>query len=197
MTKANPKVVHGQETVQKMVQVARDLFSRYGYANTPTEEIVHQAGVTRGALYHHFKGKQDLFLAVFEEAQQEISARIVEAAEAAGTPWEALTAGCQGFLAACMDPQLQQIVIIDAPAVLGWEMWRQIDSKHGLNDLKQALRDLSEAGLIKPLPLEALAHLLSGAMNEAVLWIAQAERPDQALGEATEALNTLLAALRE
>ncbi|HMQ56861.1 MAG TPA: TetR/AcrR family transcriptional regulator, partial [Anaerolineae bacterium] len=105
--------------------------------------------------------------------------------------------GCQGFLAACMDPQLQQIVIIDAPAVLGWEMWRQIDSKHGLNDLKQALRDLSEAGLIKPLPLEALAHLLSGAMNEAVLWIAQAERPDQALGEATEALNTLLAALRE
>lgn len=197
MAKINAKVAHGQETVKTMVQVARTLFSERGYAGTPTEEIVKQAGVTRGALYHHFKGKQAIFMAVFEDVQQEISNRIVAAAEATETPWEQLTAGCRAFLEAFTDPKLQQIVIIDAPAVLGWEQWRQVDAEHGMNDLKYALRELSEAGLIKTLPLDALAHLLGGAMNEAVVWIAQTEDKAQALEEAMSTLEVLLEGIRE
>lgn len=124
--------------------MARQEFSERGYAGASTEEIVRAAGVTRGALYHHFSGKPGLFLAVFEAAQQEINERIVRAAETTTDPWQNLVRGCRAFLEACIDPQLQQIVIIDAPAVLGWAVWRQVDAEYGLNSLRFSLTSLVE-----------------------------------------------------
>ncbi|MCB0154773.1 MAG: TetR/AcrR family transcriptional regulator [Anaerolineae bacterium] len=194
--KENLKAQQAQATIEKLLAVARQEFSAKGYAAASTEEIVQQAGVTRGALYHHFPGKQGLFVAVFEAAQGEINRRIVAAADAAGSPWEQLLAGCRAFLEACIDPQLQQIVVIDAPAVLGWALWRQVDAAESVNSLRHSLAELIEAGLLKPLPLEALTHLLSGAMNEAAVWIAQTDDPARALAEATSTLEVLLAALR-
>lgn len=195
--KKSLKIQQGEATVLDLVAVARQLFSARGYANVSTEEIVRTARVTRGALYHHFSSKSDLFLAVFEDAQREIAGRIHQAAVAAPDPWTGLLAGCRAFLETCIDPRFQQIVIIDAPAVLGWELWRHVDAGHGLVELKNGLAELMDAGLIKPQPLDALAHLLSGAMNEAGLWIAQSPRPAQALAEAVATLEALLQALRQ
>lgn len=194
--KETSKAAQSEATIHKLIQVARQEFSRRGYAEASTEEIVHLAGVTRGALYHHFPGKQGLFFAVYEDAQREINERIVHAAQAASTPWGELLAGCRAFLEACIDPQLQQIVVVDAPAVLGWDLWHQVDAEHGLNSLKFSLKRLTELGIIKPQPLEALAHLLAGAMNEAALWIVQSPNPAQALEEAMATLELLLQAIR-
>lgn len=196
LEKRNAKVVQGEATVQNLTGVARRLFSERGYHDVSTEEIVHTAQVTRGALYHHFSGKSDLFLAVFEAVQQEISQRIEQSAEAAPEGWDAFLAGCRAFLETCLDPQIQRIVFIDAPAVLGWDLWRRVDTTYGLNSLKAGLADLINAGLIKPQPLDALAHLLSGAMNEAALWITHAENPPQALEEAMSTLEILLQGLK-
>lgn len=194
--KRHAKVVQGEATVHNLIAVARQLFSERGYAGVSTEEIVRTAEVTRGALYHHFSSKSDLFLAVFEDAQREIAERIEQSATAAPNLWAGLLAGCRAFLEASIDPHFRQIVIVDAPAVLGWELWRRVDAVHGLSELKIGLTELMNAGLIKPQPLDALAHLLAGAMNEAALWIAQSPNPAQALEEAVATLETLLQALR-
>lgn len=194
--KKSAKIVQGEATTHKLVATARQLFSQHGYAGVSTETIVQQAEVTRGALYHHFSGKRELFLAVFEDVQREIAGRIEAAAVAAPDLWAGLLSGCRAFLEACIDPHLQQIVIIDAPAVLGWEVWRRVDADHGLNQLRIALIELMAAGLIKRQPLDALTHLLAGAMNEAALWIAQSPNPAAALEEAMATLALLLQALR-
>lgn len=196
LTKKNLKIEQGQATTQNLVAVARRLFSERGYADVSTEEVVRTAQVTRGALYHHFSGKRELFLAIFEEAQREIAVRIEQAALAAPDEWAGLLAGCRAFLEVSLDPGLQRIVMLDAPAVLGWEMWRQVDAVHGLSSLKAGLIALIEAGLITPQPLDALAHLLSGAMNEAALWIAQSSNPSVALEEAMTTLELLLIGLQ-
>lgn len=194
--KKSAKVIQGEATVQNLIEVARQLFSEQGYMAVSTEEIVQSAQVTRGALYHHFSGKRELFLAVFEAVQAEIGERIEQAAMALPDPWEGFMAGCRAFLETCLDPHIQRIVFIDAPAVLGWDLWRRVDATSGMVPLKEGLMALREAGLIKPHSLDALAHLLSGAMNEAALWIAQAPNPAEALEEAMAGLEMLLQGLR-
>jgi AcrR family transcriptional regulator len=194
--KRNAKVIQGEATLQKLTTVARKLFSERGYGDVSTEEIVRTAQVTRGALYHHFNGKSDLFLAVFEDVQREITERIEQAAQTEADLWLNFLAGCRAFLETCLDPHIQRVVFIDAPAVLGWDIWRRVDATYGLIPLKEGLTELMNAGLIKPQPLDALAHLLSGAMNEAAMWITQSENPSQALEEAVATLEKLLQGLR-
>lgn len=195
---AKPSTKAGQRlaTMQKLVQIGRSQFARHGYAQTSTEELVHLAGITRGALYHHFGSKEGLFKAVVEDVQRDIGQRIADAVSAVDAPWEQLRLGCQAFLAASLDPEVQRILLIDAPAVLGWEIWRQMDAENAMRLLEGNLRELVEAGLIAVPSVAALTHLLSGAMNEAVLWIARAENAPQALAETIATLDQLLSALR-
>lgn len=199
MTEAKiTKIEQSKTTVNKLIAVATRVFSQEGYAAASTEEIVRLAGVTRGALYHHFKNKQDLFLAVFKEAQLEIGRRIEAQAESESDLWGQLIVGCRAFLEACSDPVLQQIVVIDAPSVLNWSVYREVDAASpgsGLSLLKVCLTELIQAEIIRPLPVEALAHLLSGAMDEAAVWIAQSPDSKKALKEAQKTLETLLTAL--
>ena len=192
----NARVEQGLQTVARILAVAREMFAKHGYAATAMEDVVAQAGVTRGALYHHFTGKKGLFLAVFEQAQRQISKKIVEAAHDAPTPWDQLRDGSKAFLGAVMNPNLQRIVLIDGPAVLGWQEWRRLDEQHGLRDLRQGLEELQRLGMLKPLPVEALAHLLSGAMNDAALWIVHQDDPFEALRQTLENLDALLEGLR-
>lgn len=192
----NARVEQGIETVGKILSVAGELFAQKGYAATSMEEVVARAGVTRGALYHHFSGKKGLFLAVFERAQQRISRGINEAAQQASTPWDQLRDGSKAFLGAVMNPSLQRIVLIDGPSVLGWQEWRRLDEQYGLNDLREGLDALQKLGILKPLPVEALARLLSGAMNDAALWIVHQEDRYEALRQALESLDALLEGLR-
>lgn len=193
------KKAQSAATIKRLLAVAMQEFSEKGYAGASTEAIVKKAQVTRGALYHHFKGKKDLFYAVFKEAQLEIGNRIEADADAADDPWGGLISGCNAFLKACSDPALQQIVVIDAPAVLNWNTYRSVDENlpgSGLSLLKECLQDLVDHKMIKPIAVDALAHLLSGAMDEAAVWIAQSRDPYTALPEAQQTLGVLLEGLK-
>ncbi|THB80027.1 MAG: TetR/AcrR family transcriptional regulator [Desulfobacteraceae bacterium] len=193
------KAAQRKATMDKLIQIATREFAAKGYAAASTEHIVEQAGLTRGALYHHFKNKAGLFLAVFRTAQEEIGRRVESSANSTGDLWEQLTLGCRAFLEASSDPVLQQIVVIDGPAVLKWETVRQVDASlddGSLSLLKECLAELVQSKTIIPVPVEAIAHLLSGAMDEAAVWIAQSKDPVTALEQAWESLNILLSSLK-
>lgn len=190
------KAAQTEATTRKLIDIARDQFAAHGYANTATEEVVRLAGVTRGALYHHFGSKEGLFRAVVESVQADIGARVDAAAGESEDAWGELVNGCRAFLMAALDPQARQIVLIDAPAVLGWETWRALDEANSMALLRASLAELVAAGILAPLPLDALTRLLSGAMNEAALWIANAPNRDTALDDAIIALESLLNGIR-
>ncbi len=194
----NPPMTKAQQreaTTARLLEVACQIFARDGYANAATEEIVHLAGVTRGALYHHFGSKEGLFQAVLREVQRQVGERIEAVTAEKADVQEQLTAGCVAFLEASLDPQVQRIMLMDAPSVLGWALWRQLDAEYSMKSLRAALDALQMEGRLPGLPVDALTHLLSGAMNEAALWIAQADNPQAALLEGKRALVALLEAL--
>jgi AcrR family transcriptional regulator len=179
-----------------MLKVARKLFAERGYADTATEEVVRRARVTRGALYHHFKDKQDLFKAVLHEEQTRIAAKCMEAAVKETDPWRSLMAGNEAFLEACLDPAVQQIVLIDAPAVLGAEGFRESDESYYLAGTKAAIEAAMTAGIIEKQPVDPLAHMIIGALNEAVRLIAHAKDKEQARREVSESANRMWNGLR-
>lgn len=166
-------------TRSQLVAVGRRLFAAKGFAGTSTEEIVAEAGVTRGALYYHFKNKEDLFRAVVAEVEATINERLTAAAMGPGEPWAGLVDGCAAFLDACLDPATRRIALLDAPSVLGWEAWRELGAQHSLGTLVTGLNWSIVAGVIDDQPVVPLAHLLLGALNEGALYVARA--PDQAV----------------
>lgn len=169
------KQEQSEATRAALIEVARKLFAEKGYAGTSTEEIVQGAGVTRGALYHHFRDKEDLFEATFEHVEQEFTQRIMDASAGGSDQWEGLLAGVRAFLEECRDPEVQQIVLLDAPSVLGWQRWREIEAKYGFGLVKAALQGAMESGLVGRQPVDPLAHLLLGALNEAGMMVARAK----------------------
>lgn len=186
-----------EHTRRVLLDVARRLFGEHGFAATGTEEVVRQAGVTRGALYYHFRDKRDLFRAVVEDIQQEIMGQVVAAAGEAGDDrWQGLRAGLHAFLDACMQPEVQRIILIDAPSTLGWATWRKIDAKYGFGLLSTVLQSLIDAGLLEPRPVEPLAHMLLGALSEAGMVIAQAEDVAAARQAVGDTLDRLLRGLQ-
>ncbi|WP_057762488.1 TetR/AcrR family transcriptional regulator [Cytobacillus praedii] len=160
-----------EQTIQNLMEKARQHFTEYGYANVTLEEIAQEANVTRGALYHHFKNKKGLFLAVFEVVQKEIGEHVEAAAAQSNNSWQQLINGCQAYLEGAVVSQNQRILLIDGPAILGWDTFRKMDEKYSMNSLREQLQFMQERELIKPISVEAMTHCLSGAMNEAVLWI--------------------------
>jgi AcrR family transcriptional regulator len=186
--------LRSEATRQRLVAAARTLFTERGYAGVGTEEIVQAAGVTRGALYHQFRDKADLFAAVAETVHAEIAQRITAGAQADGPtdPMAALHAGVQRFLEVCADPAVERIVLLDAPAVLGWQAWRDLADRYGLGLLQHALQTAIDAGAIPPQPVVPLAHVLLGALDECALYVARAEDPAAARQECTAILQRLL-----
>jgi AcrR family transcriptional regulator len=172
------------------------LFAEHGYAGVGTEEVVRRAGVTRGALYHHFRDKQDLFRAVFEQTEAEIMQTIIARVEGIGDPMEELATGVRAFLDACDDPTLMRIGLRDAPGVLGWEEWREIGNRHGLGLVTSALGWAMDEGQIIRTDVRTLGHLLLAALAEASLLIASADDPGVARGEVERTLLALLEGLR-
>ncbi len=195
-TRPQTKAEQRAETTRKLTSIARAEFTRHGYAQASTETIVQLAGVTRGALYHHFGSKEGLFKAVVAEVQRDVGRRVAEASETTDDPWNQLILGCRAFLRASLEPDVQRIMLIDGPATLGWEELRTMDAENAMRLLEAAIAGLAELKIIKVASVAAATHLLSGAMNEAVLWIARAEQPLQALDETIAALEQLLAGLR-
>jgi len=180
-----------------LLNAARELFTEHGYADAPTEDIVQRAGVTRGALYHHFKDKQDLFRAVMEEVDQEFTQRVALASAAAdGEIWERLMAGVDAFLEGCSEPAIRRIILLDAPAVLSLETYREIEAKYGLGLVRGALQGVMEAGVIERQPVEPLAHLMLGVLHEAGMLIATADEPEAARTQVRGTVERMLEGLR-
>jgi AcrR family transcriptional regulator len=186
-----------QATRAALVAAARPLFAERGFAGVGTEEIVRAAGVTRGALYHQFADKRELFAAVFEQVEAEVTQRTARAAVASGAadPLAVLRVGAVAWLDACSEPEVQRIVLLDGPAVLGWDAWREIGMRYGLGLVENELREAIEAGVLEPQPIRALAHVLMGAIDEAALYVATAEDQAAARAEAGAVLDRLLAML--
>jgi len=183
-------------TRDALVQAGLDLFAERGYAEVGTEEIVARARVTRGALYHHFTDKQDLFRAVHERVERELMERVAARMEGADGPWELMMAGMRSFLDACDEPAVKQIALTDAPVVLGWAEWREIDNDHGLGLARAALSGAIDAGVMRPVAVDPMAHLLVAALSEAAFVIANADHPRKARKEVERALVDLLEGLR-
>jgi AcrR family transcriptional regulator len=190
------KAEHAEATRAALVSSARALFAEGGYAGVSIEEIVRRARVTRGALYHHFEDKGDLFRAVFESVQQDLAARLMEAAGAQPDPARHLEVGCHAFLDACAEPDVQRIVLLDGPAVLGWEAWHESDVNFGLELLQRSIVAAIEGGTMARQPVEPISHLLLGALNGAGLEIARSSDPARAQREMRKALDRLLTGLR-
>ncbi|MGH2846194.1 MAG: TetR/AcrR family transcriptional regulator [Thermoleophilaceae bacterium] len=187
----------GESTRTELLRAARALFAERGFAQVGTEEIVAAAHVTRGALYHHFADKRDLFRAVHEQLEQELVASIGGRLAGIEDPWELIATGVRAFLDACRDPALSRIALIDAPVVLGWEEWREIDARYGLGLVGLALRNAMDRGLFREQPVRPLSHLAIGAMTEAALVIANAQDPEAARREVEPPLLALLGGLRK
>jgi AcrR family transcriptional regulator len=184
------------ETRRELLRVARELFAERGYAGVGTEEIVGRAGLTRGALYHHFQGKRDLFRAVHEQLEEELAAEIAAGLSGVTDAEVLLDAGIRAFLDSCTDRRRVRVTLIDAPTVLGWSEWREIDERHGLGLVTAALSNAMDAGSIARQDVRTLAHLVIGALGEAALLIANAEDPAAARDQVEPALLALVGGLR-
>jgi AcrR family transcriptional regulator len=184
-----------EATRAKLIAAARPLFAERGYAGVGTEEIVRAAGVTRGALYHHFAGKPQLLEAVYEQVEGELTQKIATGALSGSDPLEALRAGSEMFLDACLEQEVQRIVLLDAPAVLGWERWREIAADYGLGLVEAALGAAMESGQIARQPLRPLAHVMMGALDEAAMLVARADDTEAARAEVGATLNSILEGL--
>lgn len=180
----------GHTTRARIVRAAGELFASRGYEATSIEAVLEKSGVSRGALYHHFRDKEDLFVAVLEALEARIADATVRASRGIADPVGALLAGCNAWLDVSRDPAVRQIVMIDAPAVVGWQKWREIDARYGFGLLKGSLRAAAEAGRLSPALVEPLAHVLLAAVLEMALLMARAE-------DASGSVKATKAALRE
>jgi AcrR family transcriptional regulator len=190
------KAAQSEATRAALIATARGLFAERGYAGVGTEEIVRTAGVTRGALYHHFAGKKELFEAVYEDVERQLVEQIAASAISSATdPLAALHAGAQAFLDACEDPAVQRIALVDAPSVLGWEQWREIGLRYGFGLVRATVEAAMDAGLIERQPIDALSHLLLGAIDEGAMLIARADDRGTTREEVGATVKRLLEAL--
>jgi len=183
-------------TRDEILRVAQRLFARRGYAATPLGAVVSAAGVTTGAVYHHFGDKQALFRAVAEAVERDILGRIVAASGASAAPWDQLVAGMSAMLEICVEPQIQRIVFIDAPNVLGAREWRETEMRFAYGVLRQTLAGLQASGVIRAGSVDILAPILLGAAIEAATAVARAADKQAALAEARATLLRLLEALK-
>ena len=187
------KAQKAMETRGRLLAAARQLFASQGYGATGTEAVLAAAGVTRGALYHHFADKQALFAAVCEELHREAEEVIETDADAEQGAFDGLIAGCLGFLDFMARPGVRRILILDAPSVLGWEAWNEMDRRHGFGLLLEGVEAAIAEGALQGDP-ETLAVMINGALNYGVVWAGQSEAPqslDRLKTNFVETLNRL------
>jgi len=183
----------GKATRDRLIEAARRLFGKRGYEATSIEAVLAAARVKRGSLYHHFQSKEALFDAVLDRQVAGISRAVGLAARAAGPdPVETLRAGCSRWLRMALDPAIQRIVLLDAPAVVGWKRWRQLDEQHTLGGLRANLKRIARQGRLPAGEVDVLAHMLLAALSEAAILIARAEDPRAALAAGQDAVDTLV-----
>lgn len=181
----------GRATRDALIQVARSLFGEHGYDGTSIEAILQTSGVARGALYHHFATKEELFDAVLDREVARIAEAAATAARAADDPVASLRAGCATWLRQALDPAVQRIALLDS-AVVGWTRYREIDEQHTLGRLRANIKRIADGGAIPADQVDVLTNMVLAAVTEAALVIARADDPDAALKTGLRALDTLI-----
>jgi AcrR family transcriptional regulator len=179
-------------TRRRILDAARELYAEYGWAGTPLDDVARAAGVTKGAVYHHFSGKAALLRALYEDQEQHSVEGFVAAAAEHDDALDALRAGCHAFLTACLEPTFRRISLIEAPAVLGWEEWRAIDARYGFGLLRAGVEAAMDARRLRRLPVDHVAHLLLAALMEAALLVGRADKPLEMLDEIAPSFDALL-----
>jgi AcrR family transcriptional regulator len=192
MPSLNLKVQKGLETRRDIVERATQLFAELGYAGVSIEAVLAACQISRGALYHHFAGKEALFEAVFEAVEISITERTTAVAGRAQTPAGALRAGCDSFLDLAGEKAVRQITLIDAPTALGWAKWREIDERHAFGLLKAALAQASAGGALPAELVDNFAHMLLASLMEVALLIARADDHAAATALGKASIQTLL-----
>lgn len=183
------------QTRAKLLFVARKMFGSMGYSATTMDDVVESAGVAKGALYHHFKSKRDLFEAVVREASFEIATEVQRDLPASDDLIQAMRVGMQKFFELCADPEVLQLLLKDGPAVLGWEKWREIDAQNFGGVVRTILSRCVEAGIIERQPVEPLTHLLIGAISEAAMSCASQESFEDATTDYLAGLDRIIIGL--
>lgn len=180
------------ETISQLKEIARKHFNERGYAATVLDEIVKEAKLTRGAVYHHFGSKKGLFLAVLESVQKEVAEMVEYEAAKSDDIWDQLILGCHAFVTAAVEEKNKRIMLIDGPAVLGWETWRSMDEQGSMRHLLEQLQLMQEQGYFESISIDSLAHILSGALNESALWIAQRTNVRESVEETMKIIILML-----
>ena len=186
------RVRQAEATRQLLVEVARENFTQHGYAATSIDDVINQAGVARGALYHHFPGKEALFRAVYEEVEGEVVARVLAVAAAQPTPWDAVRAGLAAFLDACLEPSFRRIVVLESVSVLQSQVIEVGIDPVELPMLRNVLEPLLGTARFADMALDALAYVALGGLYGASLFIARARDAPAARGEVDRVLDTLI-----
>jgi AcrR family transcriptional regulator len=186
-----------EATRGRLISTARRLFAEKGFAATSTEEILSEAAVSRGALYHHFPSKTDLFQAAFEQVEDEVTAQVLQAATKDGEtdPMRILQIGFDAFLDQCLNPEVQRIVMLDGPTVLGWDLWHELDERYAFGTLKTVLTVAADTGRIEESAVEPLSHLLLGAIMQAGMVVARSDDPLTAKRAMTDTFAGIVSAL--
>ena len=186
-----------EATRGRLIATARRLFAEKGFAATSTDEILSEAAVSRGALYHHFPSKTDLFQATFEQVEDELTAQVLDAATTGGEtdPMRILQLGFESFLDQCVNPEVQRIVMLDGPTVLGWDLWHELDERYAFGTIKAVLTVAADIGRIEPQAVDPLSHLLLGAVMQAGMVVARAGDPLAAKKAMTETFARIVSVL--
>jgi AcrR family transcriptional regulator len=190
-------VQRGQATRDHLILVATRLFAEHGYEGTAIETVLQESGASRGSLYHHFSSKETLFDAVLEDIEARVGRETLAAAKATGgtDPVEALRAGCLAWVRLASDPVIQRVLLLDAPSVLGWQRWRDMDEQHTLGMIRRVVQFTAQQGRVQPQLVDMFAHILFASLNELALVIARAEDPSSTTQSAEMAIDELITRL--
>ena len=186
------RAAQGRATRGQLIEVATRLFAEHGYEGTSIEAVLSAAGVSRGALYHHFPGKEALFEAVVVAVSDQVTVDLTAAVSGCTDPLDAMRTAALAWIGLAADPVIQRVVLVDAPSVLGWERWRDMDGGRTLGTLRAMLKAVSDSGRLPPELVDPISHMILAALDEIVLVVARADDPVAAVAEGRMATEELL-----
>jgi AcrR family transcriptional regulator len=191
-TAPGKRAAQGRATRGRLVEVATSLFADHGYEGTSIEAVLAAAGVSRGALYHHFAGKEALFAAVLLAISDRVTAEVTEAIRDCTDPLDAMRTGALAWIDLAGDPVIQRVMLVDAPSVLGWEQWRAMDEGRTVGAMQAMLQAVSDNGRLPQELVEPFSHMILAALDEAAMVIARAPDSRAAVAEGRQAVEELL-----
>jgi AcrR family transcriptional regulator len=186
------RAAQGRATRGQLIEVATRLFAQHGYEGTSIEAVLSAAGVSRGALYHHFAGKEALFEAVVSAVSERVTAELTEVVRDCADPVDAMRAAALAWISLAADPVIQRVVLVDAPSVLGWDRWRAMDDGRTLGALRALLQAVSDSGRLPSELVAPFSHMILAALDEIVLVVARAPDSTAAVAEGRMAVEALL-----